>query len=109
MTIQKISNSPHHIAALSRLLAVAQQPTGQSKVVARFLMSLYNGNRFPFDLTDFRCLDMDIFKDCMTVLIQDYQPKREVHRYFSSGGDIWEAMAEYWDFKDHDHDIDSWR
>lgn len=93
--------------ALERLLAVAQQSTGQSKVVARFLMSLYNGDRFPFDLTDFRSLDTELFKDCLTVLAMDYQPKREVHMYFNGGGHIWEAMAAEWGFKDHDSD--SWR
>jgi hypothetical protein len=64
-------------------------------------MSLYNGNRFPFDLTDFRALDTDLFKDCMTVLAMDYRPRYEVHCYFKNGGNIWEAMARTWGFKDH--------
>lgn len=92
---------PQGLAALQHLLEVAHRGTGQSRVVSRFLLTLYNGDRFPFDLTDFRCLDRDLFMDCMTVLAMDCQPKREVHTYFQGGGQIWESMARTWGFKDH--------
>lgn len=98
---------PQSLAALQRLLDVAHRGTGQSRVVARFLMSLYNGDRFPFDLTDFRVLDADLFADCQVVLLMDRRPQREVHKYFNDGGRIWEAMARTWGFKDHD--CQSWR
>jgi hypothetical protein len=88
-------------AALRRLLPVAQRDTGQSSVVARFLLNLYNGERFPFDLTDLRRLDFDLFEDCMAVLKMDFQPAQEVHRYFENGGAIWEFLAQEWSFKDH--------
>ncbi|WP_342454975.1 DUF7673 family protein [Pseudomonas sp. S11A4] len=45
------------IAALHRLLPVAQRCSGQSRIVRRFLLSLYNGQVFPFALTDLRGLD----------------------------------------------------
>ena len=93
--------------ALGRLLPVAFKDTGQSRVVARFLLSLYNGNRFPFDLTDFRCLDHGLFVDCMTVLHMDYFPVQEVHRYFAHGSEIWERMAKYWGVRDYQGE--SWR
>lgn len=109
MTVHNNSNVIHGIPALKRLLSDAQLPTGQSKIVARFLMSLYNGDRFPFDLTDFRSLDAEIFKDCLTVLVMDYQPMREVNEYFDEGWQIWENMARNWGFKDHDHDPSAWR
>lgn len=99
--------SPNGLAALQRLLEAAHRGTGQSRVVARFLLSLYNGDRFPFDLTDFRVLDADLFEDCMNVLVMDNRPQHEVHRYFDKGGRIWEAMASNWGFKDHDSQ--SWR
>lgn len=95
------------LAAIQRLLEIAHRGTGQSRIAARFLLSLYNGDRFPFDLTDFRCLDPDIFKDCLVVLLMDYQPRREVHMYFKDGQRLWEAMAVTWDFTDHDRK--SWR
>lgn len=58
-------------AALRRLLPVAQRDTGQSSVIARFLLNLYNGDRFPFDLTDLRRLDYELFDDCLAVLKMD--------------------------------------
>jgi hypothetical protein len=88
-------------AALRRLLPIAQRDTGQSSVVARFLLNLYNGERFPFDMTDLRRLDFELFDDCMAVLKMDFQPQKEVHRYFENGGAVWEALAKEWGFKDY--------
>ena len=93
--------------ALARLLPVALRETGQSRVVARFLLNLYNGNRFPFDMTDFRLLDHCVFVDCMTVLHMDWMPEREVHEYFVRGGKIWTQMAKDWGFRDYKGE--SWR
>lgn len=94
-------------AALRRLLPIAQRDTGQSSVVARFLMNLYNGNRFPFDMTDFRRLDYELFEDCMAVLKMDFQLVREVHLYFEHGGTVFEALAAGWGFKDYQGE--NWR
>jgi hypothetical protein len=87
--------------ALKRLLAVALRDSGQCKIVANFLLSCYNGDRFKFDLTDFRCLDYALFQDCLTVLRMDYQPQQEVHCYFENGGRIWEQMAKDWGIRDY--------
>jgi hypothetical protein len=87
--------------ALRRLLPVAQRDTGQSMVIARFLLNLYNGERFPFDMTDLRRLDFELFDDCMAVLRMDFQPQKEVHLYFENGSTIWEALAKEWGFKDY--------
>ncbi|MBK1781602.1 hypothetical protein JHL22_10260 [Advenella sp. WQ 585] len=84
------------IPALKRLLAIAQGNSGQCRIVANFLLSLYNGDRFKFDLTDFRSLDISIFIDSIAVLGMDYRPKQEVHCYFENGGKIWEDLAEKW-------------
>lgn len=95
------SAPPEGLAALQRLLEIAHRNTGQSCVAARFLLSLYNGDRFPFDLSDFRCLDSEVFKDCLAVLVMDNQPQREVHAYFRNGRHIWEAMAVARGLTDH--------
>lgn len=84
------------LEALKRLLPIAQGDSGQCRRVAAFLCGLYNGMRFPFDLTDFRGLDRAIFNDCLAVLAMDYQPEREVHTYFQDGGAIWEKLAADW-------------
>ena len=84
-------------AALKRLLPIAQRDTGQSGVVACFLLGLYNGERFPFDLTELRRLDRKIFEDCLAVLRMDWSPEKEVHRYFERGNEIFEQLAIDWD------------
>lgn len=87
-------------AALRRLLPIAQGHSGQCRYVAGFLLSLYNGTRFKFDLTDLRCIDRAIFKDCITVLQMDAEAYREVHTYFPKGGDQFEALAVQWRIPD---------
>lgn len=94
------AHSPR-IAALRRLLATAQGHSGQCRYVAGFLLGLYNGNRFKFDLTDFRCLDQALFEDCLEVLKLDNCPAREVHQYFENGGQIWEDLAKQWGIRDY--------
>jgi hypothetical protein len=85
------------VAALKRLYVIALRDTGQSKVVASFLAGLYNGSRFPFDLTDLRRLDHAIFEDCMALLRMDArQCEQEVHMYFENGGVKWEQMIADW-------------
>lgn len=82
--------------ALNRLTPIAQGDTGQSRNVGRFLLSLYNGDDFPFALTDLRGLDLAVFQDCMTVLLMDYSPDLEVHERVQNGGAIWQRLIERW-------------
>jgi hypothetical protein len=87
-------------AALRRLLPIAQGDSGQCRVIAAFLLSCYHGGRFPFDLTDFRLLDRELFDDCMDVLRMDRSPVQEVHCYFDNGGEIFEKLAADWRVRD---------
>ena len=88
------------VAALQRLFNVANGHSGQCRRVAAFLLGCYNGERFPYDLTDFRCLDYELFADCLTVLRMDWQPAQEVHTYFPDGGAAFEKLAKDWRIKD---------
>lgn len=83
-------------ASLRRLFKVAQGDTGQSGRVARFLLGLYNGPRFPFDMTEFRGLDRELFADCMALLRMDYSPEREIHTFIKDGGREFERLAALW-------------
>lgn len=87
-------------AALRRLFAIAHRDSGQCRHVAAFLLGCYNGTRFPFDLTNFRCLDAALFDDCIAVLKMDAQPEREVHKYFENGGAAFEKLAQDWKIQD---------
>src|SRR5688500_4002932 len=89
------------VAALTRLLTIAHGHSHQPKYAPHFLLCLYNGYRFKFDLTDFRSVDAEIFNDCMQVLKMDRTPMQEVHNYFENGGEIFEKLASDWGFIDH--------
>ena len=84
-------------AALFRLYEIAQGDTGQSRVIARFLVGLYNSSAYPFDLTDLRTIDDKLFEDCMALLHMDARHcVQEVHTYFEDGGRKWEQMISDW-------------
>jgi hypothetical protein len=89
-------------AALRRLLPIAQGNSGQCRHVAAFLLGLYNGNRFKFDLTDLRCVDRGIFDDCMAVLQMDQTAWKEVHTFFPKGGAQFEELADDWRIPDRE-------
>lgn len=89
------------VAALRRLFLVAQSDSGQCRFIARFLLGLYNGTRFPFDLTDFRVIDEQLFNDCMLVLRMDARiTQKEVHCYFDRGGEMFEELVQRWNVED---------
>jgi len=83
------------VPALKRLMQIAEtNASGQAEYIAKFLLGLYNGYRFPFELPDLRALDETIKDDCLVVLEMDMKAcRREVHRYFENGGERFEAMA----------------
>lgn len=82
------------VRALKRLVVIAQNDSGQPRIVRRFLLGLYNGERWPFDMTDLRCLDAQILADCLLVLGMDAAgPRREVHKYIDGGDDL---FREWW-------------
>ena len=84
-------------AALARLFKLASESdTGQAGVLAAFLLGLYNGRRFRFDLTDLRRLDWALHDDCMAVLRMDASPRQEVHMYVENGSWAFEKMARDW-------------
>lgn len=78
--------------ALQRLVPIALRDTGQSRVVGRFLLGLYNGQGYPFDMTEFRLLDGALFDDCLAVLRMDYNPEREVHEYLANGHEVFARL-----------------
>lgn len=92
------------VAALQRLLRIAQGHTGQCRSVALLLLGLYNATRFPFPLTELRGLDDALFEDCMAVLRMDARMcRQEVHLYFKDGSQLWEQLAVDWRVRVRDH------
>lgn len=65
--------------ALLRVWKMANRDHGGAGVCARLLLGLYNGNRFPFDLTDLRLLDNTMLADAFTLLALDARCTQEIH------------------------------
>ena len=100
MTQQRIEEQGFE--ALQRLYLLATDFHHDHGVVAaRFLLGLYNGYRFPFDLTDLRLLDAASFQDAMAVLVMDARlTRKEVHNYFAEGGKKFERLVQDWNITD---------
>jgi hypothetical protein len=85
------------IAALARLIPIAHRDHGGAVRIRRFLIGLYNGSTFPFDLTDFRVLDRQNQEDCMAVLAMDiHGPSVEIHHRIPGTSEViadWAADA----------------
>lgn len=92
------------IPALLRLVKVALSDTGQSQVCGRFLLGLYNGPCYRFDLTDLRRLDAVLFDDCMSVLRMDANPVREIHNLIEDGDVVFRRLRMYWATEDEASD-----
>lgn len=99
--------------ALHRLISVAKRDTGQSRRIGRFLLGLYNGTAFPFDLSELRGLDPELFEDCLAVLKLDNRLEKEIHNRVEDGDALWKrfkldwatrAEAEKW----HEDDFAEW-
>lgn len=88
--------------ALQRLYLLATDPHHEhGGVAARFLLGLYNGYRFPFDLTDLRLLGPVTFQDAMAVLVMDARlTRKEVHNYFDEGSKKFERLVQDWNVTD---------
>lgn len=73
--------SSEELQALNGLYTTAKRlwDTGGGGACARVLLGCYNGDRFPFDLTDLRRLDEGNLHNVLTVLRMDARCRAEVH------------------------------
>ncbi len=84
------------IEGLRRIVsAIHQHPgTGQVRRLVALLGGLYNGPRFPFDLTDLRSMDGELASACLDVLRYDHFGRAEIHEWGVIGGDELNALLE---------------
>ena len=81
------------------------QSHGAARVAACLLLGLYNGYRFPFDLTDLRLLDETDLTRALALLKFDARPSMEVHEWLNrlygrrDFGQRFEHMAHAWRLK----------
>ena len=71
------------MAALERI--EAHPGTGQARRLVKFLAGVYNGEDYPFDLTELRALDTELANACLDYLNYDRLGKREVHKHLKNG------------------------
>lgn len=84
--------------ALQRIVkAIEANPgTGQSRRLARFLAGLYNGQDYPFDLTELRGLDAELANACLDYLKYDRLGIKEVHKHLiNDEKDLYRWLKEY--------------
>lgn len=84
------------IQALNRLIPVALSRTVPGDAVGHFLLALYDGATFRFDLKRLHQLGGQEFEDCLHVLEMDYMPEVEVHQRVEEGETVWQELMEVW-------------
>jgi hypothetical protein len=76
---------------------IRTRPTsGQAKSLVRFLAGIYNGQNYPFDLTELRGLDIELANACLDYLNYDRLGEKELHEHLTNGADD----LKHW-LKDH--------
>jgi hypothetical protein len=75
------------MAALQEIeKAINDHPTtGQAGRLVRFLAGVYNGQDYPFDLTELRGLDTKLAAACLDYLNYDRLGIDEVHKHLANG------------------------
>jgi hypothetical protein len=86
-------------AALQRLFEQASGFSSQAKGVARFLLSLWDSDRFRFELSAFRSFDRAIVRDCLTVLYWDSEVRSDMQNHIAGGAQALEELAAHWGLK----------
>jgi hypothetical protein len=70
--------------------------TGQAKRLVRFIAGLYNGQGYPFDLTELRGLDTELANACLDYLNNDRLGIKEVHKHLANGErDLYRLLEDY--------------
>jgi hypothetical protein len=89
--LAKLDGTP----ALERLVEIAHGDHGQAHHVRLFLLGMYNGQQWPFDLSRVRLLDPAVQEDVLKVMALDWTGT-EVHRFLEDGDAV---MRRFWSWE----------
>ncbi|HHH9441355.1 TPA: hypothetical protein ACP32N_003294 [Pseudomonas aeruginosa] len=87
--------------SLRHLIQVANGFSGQCRYVARFLAGCYDGVRYPFDLTDLRCLDPELFLDCIATMRLLYESREAVQTNVAGGDEVFRRLISDWSIEEY--------
>lgn len=66
--------------------AINDHPTtGQARRLVRFVAGMYNGQDYPFDLSELRGLDTKLGNACLDYLNYDRLGLKEIHKHLANG------------------------
>jgi hypothetical protein len=88
--------APEKLMALENLWRHAQGFGSQSKITALFVLWLYDGERFPFDLNTLRDLPSHVVLDCLVSLHMDHASRTNVAQLLGVHADKFERLAKTW-------------
>ncbi len=91
---ERAAKKEQHKQALSKVLRMALDDCGGSRVCRDFLLSLYNGNAYPFNMNGLRNLDGGLYAACITIMNIDCRPNPpfEIHNWFTNGNEIFDKL-----------------
>jgi hypothetical protein len=85
--------------ALQFIETAIRQAGGQARPLVQFLVALYNGHDYAFDLTELRALDTELANACLDYLNYDRLGRQEVHHHLSGGATELQHWIERYDIK----------
>ena len=88
--------APEKLMALENLWRHAQGFGSQSKITALFVLGLYDGERFAFDLNTLRDLPSHVVLDCLVSLHMDHASRTNVAQLLGVHADKFERLAKAW-------------
>jgi hypothetical protein len=81
----------------------SHRTTGGARRLVKFLAGLYNGQDYPFDLTELRGLDTNLASACLDYLNYDRLGIKEVHKHLSNGDQELHRWLEAYGIKPSSH------
>lgn len=69
------------IPALEKLYELSQGTSKEANIIGLFLMSFYDGRRFPFNLQLLKELSPSNLTSCIAIIHLDYNARQEIYQY----------------------------
>ena len=88
------------LSSLNALLEVVGHESGQCRYIAAFLAGVADGGRYPFDLSDLRCVDSELLQHCINVLQLVHVTQEYLHNVIPDGEAVIDDIVERFGIED---------